>query len=74
MRFAIDVVFLDQALRVVADLRHASGRGGSRTGAAPATYSSCRPARPRRGRCEPGTALAFREIETNGLLDLALRA
>jgi len=73
MRFAIDVVFLDRAMRVVGIARRVrpwrlAGRRGARHALElPAGEAEARALR-------VGEGLAFREIETNGLLDLALRA
>ena len=73
MRFAIDVVFLDQALQVVGisprvpPWRLAGRRGARHALELPAGEAEARVLR-------VGEHLALREIETNGLLDLALRA
>jgi len=73
MRFAIDVVFLDRALRVVGisprvrPWRLAGRRGARHVLELPAGEAEARALR-------IGENLAFRQIETNGLLDLALRA
>jgi len=73
MRFAIDVVFLDQALQVVGisprvpPWRLAGRRGARHALELPAGEAEARALR-------VGEALTFREIATNGLLDLAPRA
>jgi uncharacterized membrane protein (UPF0127 family) len=73
MRFAIDVVFLDRALRIVGisprlrPWRLAGCRGARHTLELPAGEAEAKSLR-------AGETLALREVETNGLLDLALRA
>jgi hypothetical protein len=73
MRFEIDIVFLDQALRIVGisprvrPWRLAGRRGARHALELPAGEAEARALR-------VGETLALHEVETNGLLDLALRA
>jgi len=72
MRFTIDVVFLDRALRIVAvrprvrPWRLAASRGARHVLELPAGEAEARTLR-------AGDSLALRDVETNGLPDLALR-
>jgi len=72
MRFAVDVVFLDRALQIVGvrarvrPWRLAASRGARHVLELPAGEAEARALR-------VGDSLALRDVETNGLPDLALR-